>query len=277
MPEYTKCNLCGFDSTEIVQHAEEPFEVVKCKNCGLVYTNPQPDRDLVQEHYSEEYYEEWMKKQMDKRILMWKKRLKELLRYKSEGRLLDIGCGLGTFLKLARDRGFDVHGTEISEYACKYIRNTLNIDVFWGELRDAPFESQSFDVVTMWHTIEHVLDPKDTLHEVNKLLKNDGLLIVAAPNLYNYITRVLYFLAKRKRLKLFSSQAKEPHLYHFSPNTLASMLEATGFDIEKINLDLAQIQFPKKILDYLTAFFFLFTRRNFGEAMKVYAAKAVNQ
>ena len=103
MSRYVNCNLCGLNRTEIIQEAEEPFKVVKCKSCGLVYTNPQPDSKLIQEHYQKEYYKEWIEKQMESRISMWKGRLKEVKKSKENGRLLDVGCGVGTFLKLARE------------------------------------------------------------------------------------------------------------------------------------------------------------------------------
>jgi ubiquinone/menaquinone biosynthesis C-methylase UbiE len=274
MPRYVNCNLCGLNRTEVIQEAEEPFKVVKCRNCGLVYTNPQPERKLIEEHYSEEYYKEWMEKQMERRIPMWKRRIKKIKEYKSKGNLLDVGCGIGTFLRLAKQEDFEIFGTEISEYASRYIKKKLRIDVFRADLEELDFPPDSFDVLTMWHTLEHLPNPKAALEEINRILKRDGLLVIATPNLNNFITRVLYFLAKRKKLKLFSTRAKELHLYHFSTHTLASMLKETGFSIIKIDMDLAQLEFPKKIVDYLTIIVHSITRKNFGEAIKIYAAKA---
>lgn len=273
MPRYVKCNLCGQGETEVVQEAESPFKVVRCRNCGLVFTNPQPEAKLIEDHYQEGYYREWIEKQMKKRISMWKKRLKELKGYRVRGRLLDVGCGLGTFLKLAEEEKFEIQGTELSEYVSRYAKENLGIDVFRGSLEDAHFPGESFDVVTVWHTLEHLPDPKSTLKEINRLMKKEGLLVVATPNLSNHITRILYLIAKRKKLKLFSSQAKEWHLYHFSENTLSSMLKATGFEIIKKGLDLSQIETPKKIVDFLTAVVYFLTGKNFGQAMKFYALK----
>lgn len=273
MPRYVGCNICGLNNTEIFQEAEPPFKVVKCKNCGLVYTNPQPDRKLIDEHYQEKYYKEWIEKQMEKRIPMWKKRLKALNKYKKKGRLLDVGSGIGTFLKLARKEGFKVCGTEISEFASKYVKNNLKIDIFRGDLEEAHFPHESFDVVTMWHTLEHLPNPKATLEEIHRILKKGGLLVVAVPNLNNFTTQILYLLAKGKKLMLFSNQAKEWHLYHFSCQTLSYILKKTGFEIIKIDMDLAQIVFTKKIVDYLTILIHFLTRKNFGEALKIYAVK----
>lgn len=273
MPKYVDCNLCGLDNTETVQQAEEPFKVVKCKSCGLVYTNPQPERKTIEEHYQKEYYKQWMENQMERRIPMWKKRLKEIMKDKKNAKLLDVGCGIGTFLKLAREEGFETYGTEISEYACKYVKDNLKINVFRGNLEEANFPTAFFDVVTVWHTLEHIPDPKATLEEISRILKGNGLLVVATPNLNNYITRILYLLAKRKKLILFSNRAKEWHLFHFSIPILTSMLKETGYNIIKTDLDLVQIEFSKKIVDYLTIILHFMTRKNFGETLKIYAFK----
>lgn len=274
VPEYVDCNLCGFNNTDTVQKAENPFKVVRCKECGLVYTNPQPDRKSIDNHYQEEYYKEWIEKQMEKRIHMWGKRLRELKEFKKEGCLLDVGCGVGTFLKLAKKEGFEVYGTEISEYACTYVKNRLKINIFSGDLEKAHFSPESFDIVTIWHTLEHLPNPLATLKEIHRILKKDGLLVVAVPNLNNYIVRILYLLAKSKRLLFFSGQAKEWHLYHFSNKTLMSMLKKAGFKIIKSDMDLAQITLVKKMIALLTFIFYLISKKNFGEAIKIYASKA---
>ena len=274
MLRYVICDLCEQNSAEIIRKAEAPFQIVRCKECGLVYVDPQPAREFMSVHYNEDYYKEWIETQMERRIPMWRKRLKGLLKYKKNGHLLDVGFGCGTFLKLAKERGFDVRGTEISEYACQYVKDKLGLDVFCGDLKKARFPEESFDVVTVWHTLEHLPSPSKTLEEIHRILRKDGLLVVAVPNLNNFITRILYFLARWKKLKLFSVEAKELHLYHFSTHTLNAILEKTGFQVKKIELDLAQIEPSKKIVDGFTRIIYSFSRKNFGEAMKAYAVKA---
>lgn len=274
MRRYVDYNLCGLNNPKTIQEAELPFKIIKCTNCGLVYTNPQPDRKLIKDHYQEDYYKEWIEKQMNRRIHMRERRLRDLVKYKKSGRTLDVGCGVGTFLKRSKEKGFEIYGTEISDYACKHAEESLRIDVFRGELEEARFLLATFDVVTVWHTLEHLPDPMAALREINRILKKDGLLVVAVPNLNNYITRLLYLLIKRKKLMLFSNQAKEWHLYHFSDHTISSMLEKAGFDIIKIDLDLVQLEPSKITVDFLAVIFHFVTRKNYGEAMRVYAIKA---
>jgi len=273
MPEYVVCNLCGQNSTRIIQKAESPYQVVKCSNCGLVYTNPQPPPHIVSEHYQESYYREWINKQMDRRIPMWEKRIKDLQRFKPSGRILDVGCGIGTFLTGAQKFGYTVQGTEISEYGSKYVKQKLGIDVFTGDVMDAQFPAHFFDIVTLWHALEHVPDPYSLLKEIYKILKTDGLLVIAVPNVQNSITKFLYFFARRRKLKLFSIEAKEWHFFHFSVQTLSALLRKTGFGIIKNELDLSQIEPSKKTIDFLARIVHKVSGRNFGEGLKVYASK----
>lgn len=273
MPEYVICNLCGQDRTQIIQKAESPYQVVKCLNCGLVYTNPQPTLNKIGTHYQETYYRDWIDKQMERRIQMWKKRLKDVQGFKSSGHILDVGCGIGTFLNLAKEFGYAVKGTEISEFGSKYVKEKLGIDVFKGDVKEARFLSNHFDIVTLWHTLEHVPDPSSLLKEIHRILKTDGLLVIAVPNVHNSITKFLYFLARRRKLKLFSIDAKEWHFYHFSIRTLSSLLKKTGFDIIKNEMDLSQIEPSKKTVDCLARIVHTVTGKNFGEALKVYATK----
>jgi 2-polyprenyl-3-methyl-5-hydroxy-6-metoxy-1,4-benzoquinol methylase len=224
-------------------------------------------------HYSETYYEAWRDKQAGARLRMWKKRLRELLRFKKNGKLLDVGCGLGTFLDLARASGFDVYGTEVSGYVCNLTKEKMQIPTFHGELANSGMPAKYFDVITMWHTLEHMPDPVANLQKSHELLKDDGLLVVAVPNINNLIMKTLYPLVRRKSFRLFSLKHKELHLSHFSNKTLAAILNKTGFEIIHEGPDLSQVLPGKKIIDIVTRIVFALTRKNAGEAIRVYAVK----
>lgn len=265
------CKICGSTESAAVETGEPPYRVVKCAGCGFVYVTPLPP--MLDEHYSETYYEEWRDKQAGPRLKMWRKRLHELMRYKKNGTLLDVGCGLGTFLEIARAEGFGVSGTEVSEYICKVTQEKMNIKTFHGDLANFPVPAEPFDVITMWHTLEHMPDPVANLKMAHALLKDDGLLVIAVPNFNNAIMKTLYPLVRRKPLRLFSLKNKELHLSHFSKETLAAILKKTGFEIIHDGPDLSQILPGKKIIDIITRIVFAMTRKNVGEAMRVYAVK----
>jgi 2-polyprenyl-3-methyl-5-hydroxy-6-metoxy-1,4-benzoquinol methylase len=274
MPKSVSCNLCGSSETSTVQACDPPYNVVKCRSCGLVYTNPQPDFTILEDHYQEEYYREWIRSQAASRLSLWKKRFRTLARYKTSGRLLDVGCGIGTFLDVAKKSSWEVSGTEVSGYAVRYIKETYGIDVKKGLFEQLTFPEKHFDVITFWHSLEHVADPVANLTYARKLLKNNGFLVIACPNVNNYIMYFLYRLVKGRRLPLFSPEAKEQHLYHFSEATIKLLARKCGFKVKKFGPDLSKVTAMKKIIDWITAVLFFITRKNFGEAFVLVAEKA---
>jgi 2-polyprenyl-3-methyl-5-hydroxy-6-metoxy-1,4-benzoquinol methylase len=273
MPKTVACNLCGGNETSLVQACEPPYSVVKCVKCGLVYTNPQPDFTVLEDHYQEEYYREWIRRQAAPRLSLWKKRVRTISGYKSSGRLLDVGCGIGTFLDVARTAGFDVYGTEVSGYAIRYIQETYAIEVSKGLFENLDFPEKHFDIITFWHSLEHVSDPAANLAYARTLLKDNGLLVLACPNVNNYIMYFLYRLVKGRRLQLFSPDAKEQHLFHFSEDSIKHLARKCGFRVKKFGPDLSKVTAQKKIIDWITAVLFFLTRKNFGEAFVLIAEK----
>jgi len=229
---------------------------------------------VLEDHYQEDYYREWINNQAAPRLSLWKKRVKTITRYKASGRILDVGCGIGTFLDVARTAGLDVYGTEVSGFAIRYIRETYAIDVSKGLFESLEFPKKHFDVITFWHSLEHVADPASNLTHARTLLKDDGILVVACPNIDNYIMYFLYRLVKGRSLPLFSPDAKEQHLYHFSETTIKQLAQKCGFSVKKFGPDLSKVTAMKKIIDWITAIFFYFTRKNFGEAFVLVAEKA---
>jgi len=157
------CNLCGRQNQFKVIEDGEPFKVLQCKECSLIFVYPYPDPGELVEHYNHNYYREWISAQERRRLRMWSRRLEKLERFRHKGKLLDVGCGDGAFLVLAKKSGWEITGTELSRYAAKYAFDKLGIKVFCGELFDAQYPTYSFDVVTMWHVLEHVTDSKDIL------------------------------------------------------------------------------------------------------------------
>jgi len=145
------CVLCnGLDHT-IIENCDREYKVLRCMNCGLVYVNPIPPKELLENTYSKEYYTPWLGNQRRKRIKMWELRFKTLNSFSvRKSNLLDVGCGEGLFLEIAKENGWDVTGTEISGFAAKYGRDNLGLNIFEGEVMDAGFPDKTFDAITMW-------------------------------------------------------------------------------------------------------------------------------
>jgi 2-polyprenyl-3-methyl-5-hydroxy-6-metoxy-1,4-benzoquinol methylase len=265
------CNLCGESHVKVVEEDQLPFRVLKCTNCSLVFVYPHPSNTDLKDHYDDNYYKEWLDIQKEKRGRMWANRLQKLEKMRLECHLLDVGCGEGTFLKLAQKNGWQITGTELSSYAAKYAANILGKDIFCGELPDAKFSENSFDIVTMWHVLEHVGDPKTYLKEAHRILKPNGLLVVAVPNVNDLIMQIAYRIIRQRKVELFTKGEKEIHLYHFSPKTLKRYLNETGFKCLKLSPDFGIVESSKKLVNMISVIPYYFAGIKIFNAIEAYA------
>jgi len=266
------CNLCGQKAFKVIEDDDPPFKVLQCEVCSLVFVYPIPDRTELEDHYDDRYYCDWINSQKESRIRMWIQRLNGLQRFPSRGKLLDVGCGEGTFLQLAKDGGWQISGTEVSTYAAKYAAKVSGADIFCGELPDAGYPKKSFDVVTMWHVLEHVRDPNGYLKEVHRILKLDGLLVIAVPNRNDLVMQIAYRVIKRRKMKLFSKDEREVHLYHFSARTIKAYLDKTGFEPLRLSPDFGIIEPSKRLINTISVIPYYLARIRIFNAIEIYAA-----
>src|SRR3989304_2513384 len=125
--ERTACNICRIDSSKAI--FKGGAEVLRCRSCGLVYINTDVDSDFLSNHYNDDYYADW-DKEKEGRKKMWEERLDDVEKYRRgthsenrSNRILDVGCGRGEFVELAKGRGWASFGTEVSEYAVRCARD----------------------------------------------------------------------------------------------------------------------------------------------------------
>jgi 2-polyprenyl-3-methyl-5-hydroxy-6-metoxy-1,4-benzoquinol methylase len=144
----------------------------------------------------------------------------------NKGRLLDVGCGAGFFLKSMEDRYSEVRGVEISTSHAEFAQKTMMLDVLNGTIQTANFTAEYFDTITLWDVIEHVVDPRATLDEARRILKKGGLLAISTPNV-NGITASL-----SKKTWLYYTPPE--HLYFFNRNALSTLFKESGFIIKRI-------------------------------------------
>jgi 2-polyprenyl-3-methyl-5-hydroxy-6-metoxy-1,4-benzoquinol methylase len=160
-------------------------------------------------------------------IKTFKKRFKKIenLLVKNE-KSLDLGCACGFFLEIARDKGFDAHGIEISDWASKIAKKKFGAEkIFNGTLQQSDFPEAVFDLITMWDYIEHILDPMTELLIIHKLLNKDGMLVLTTPNTNSWAHKVF-------KQKWMGYKDKE-HLQYFSDKNLNILLQKTGFKVIK--------------------------------------------
>ncbi len=210
----------------LVEGIEAP--VVVCEKCGLGRYEPMPSAEEVASFYPEVYYGDSGSK--FQWIVEW------LVRWAGErytaflaqglepgARVLDLGCGRGVILGVLADRGFEVHGVEISEDAARGADPRAKIRVA-PQLSDAQYPEGFFDQIIVWHVLEHMREPDVTLDEIRRILRPGGRLIVAVPNFSSWQARwagTSWFHLDPPR-----------HLFHFPMLALRRILARTGFAIE---------------------------------------------
>jgi SAM-dependent methyltransferase len=148
------------------------------------------------------------------------------LPWRGSGRLLDFGCGAGRFLKTMADQGWQVTGLDAAVGAVNQVRDQHGLTALIGSLPHPELRPGSFDVVTMWHSLEHVHRPLAILRAAYELLVPGGKLVVAAPN----IDGLPFRLFGRSWFGLDLPR----HLTHFTPTTLRLMLQTAGFRTEPV-------------------------------------------
>lgn len=266
-----KCCLCGGTQWEVVEEVP-PISVVRC-TCGLVFVTPQPPRQVLEHAYEEAYYRPW-EKQVVLRSKMWQQRLLRVETFVSPpGRMLDVGCGTGAFLEVAEERGWDVTGTEFSAYAIK-VAEARRFRVLKGEVWEAKLPAEAFDVVTCWHVIEHVADPKRVMEEIYRVLRPGGVLVLATPNVADHIFRAAYIIARRRRPVFYEPDEREVHLFNFSEQTLRALATTVHFQVVEVGFDRgAAAEWGKRVVNELAYLWYRLTRINWGMALELVCRK----
>ena len=245
--EHVNCKLCGHDETKVLFRkrdkfgiSEDDFNVVECQNCGLRYVNPRPSPEGIGKFYPATY--SWREdvdnvsslgrllKRMEKgyryHLLKGEVSKVERVRARRGGKVLDVGCGTGDRLDVFRDRGYETVGVETSDSA-DYARRSLRLNVMKGDLFSASFPDASFDIVTLYHVLEHTHDPLKVCEEIHRILKTEGLLVIQVPNRESFQSRLF-----RER---WAACDVPRDLYYFGVATLTSLLKKVGFDVLTID------------------------------------------
>lgn len=200
----------------------DPFVVQHCEACGLDRTVPQPSAEDIERYYPPGYYGEGQRyagllERLLDRLYESRAQTIEKVTGVTRGHVLDIGCGRGSLLFQLQRRGWRATGTEMSETSARYAREDLHLDVRTGDLHELHVDGP-FDLVILWHVLEHIPDPAALLHAVSRLLRPGGTLLVAVPNFGS-------FEARLGQAGWFHLDVPR-HVNHFTPRSLGRMLEA---------------------------------------------------
>jgi len=202
---------------------------VKCNDCGLIYANPIPDKDSLNEYYSLLAKEDDInvEQRFEFLVRMSNKRLEKIEKYHDKSNILDIGTGSGVFVGAAIDRGWDANGLELAEGNCQYAKEKFNIELINKDFYEFD-PDEKYDVVTLFEVIEHLRDPVKAIKKARGLLKEDGLFVLATP------IRDSLYGKKAEEKNIFWTTVE--HLIYFDKNIIINYLEENGFEVLESNL-----------------------------------------
>lgn len=248
------CNLCGHDAWAVhLACSNFPSgHLVRCRHCGLIRVGRLPSRNEIVGYYQDEYYKKTGGRfggPVERLVhLFRRRRAHKVMDLSPPGRILDIGCGRGLMLATLKQAGWTVLGTQVSKNAAAYAQEVLGIEVIVGDVLEARFPSQSFDVITLYQVLEHLPNPGEYLDEIHRLLKPGGWLILEVPN------------AGGVEARLFGCAwlAWDPphHLYHFAPEVLIPSVEQRGLRVVEtgfFSLEYGPFTFLQSCLNLLSA------------------------
>lgn len=210
-------------------------DLCRCHTCGIHFRNPRPAQSVILSCYNEGVtFHQWQH-ELEIRSLLWRKRCALISRLRKHGTLLDVGTGDGYFLSFAKLQ-FEVEATEISASGVAYAR-ARGHRVHQGTIFDDSFNGRKYDVITMWHVLEHVPSPGRILERIKTMLNPGGILVIAVPN---EAGRLALARLKPRRAHPFGliERGAEIHLTHFTPGSLLGALRKRfGFNIVRFDVD----------------------------------------
>lgn len=280
------CPMCASPAPRVLLRAPRLDQVsgaeyayLRCPDCGFVFLDPAVEPEAT--HYEESGYYSRRSPLLGgtigtamglfSRLRLW---LVERAWDRPPGRLLDIGCGKGRFLACARDAGWKCVGVEPTERSWRVAVQEYGLEVVTEPLRDDHFAPESFQVVTLWHALEHIPHPLRVMRNVHRWLVPGGLAIVAVPNIASLQAGLggpLWFHLDPPR-----------HLSHFTPQTATHLLASCGFETPHVRFfypELNEFGMAQTVLNRLgfsPNFLFNLLKRNQAGLPASTAALALN-
>ena len=231
-PVCLNTDISGFFKCEDHFISREIFEIFRCNECGFAFTQDHPEESEAGQFYeSEDYISHSDSKkgitdqayQLVRRLMLKKKkRMIRKITGLSAGTILDIGCGTGHFLNSMKETGWNTKGIEINERAGKYAESIFNLEVLTPE-KIKTLSTGIFDCITLWHVLEHFHEPDKIIEEISRLLKPDGVCIIALPNNHSFDSE--YYG------KEWAAYDVPRHLWHFNPDTFSLFTKRNKFKL----------------------------------------------
>lgn len=220
------CPICGqtgardwLAGPDRLHGRRDQYRLVRCQACSLVWLSNPPKPSEMHLHYTDAYHKLISAGGVNSPH-RWRDRKAALAPYKQSGALLDLGCSSGAFLESIKGESWRLYGIEMSAEGAQTAEARSGAQVFVGDIPDAPFGPESFDVITCFDVLEHVYDPRQVMAKVGEWLKPGGIFYVLVPNVDSAEARV--FGSYWHGLEL------PRHLFHYSPDSLKFLAASVG-------------------------------------------------
>jgi len=234
------CLVCGSDQYAALFRASDrlygttvqEFAVVRCRECGLLRLDPQPDPEELRRYYPENYWFAPDRSAASRLEEAYRRLvLRDHVRFvaqalhgsRARGPVLDVGCGGGLFLGMMRERGFPVVGLDFSAEAAAIAWRRQHAPAVCAMLEHAPFRQGELAGLTMFHVLEHLYDPRAYLTVARNLLAPDGRLVVQVPNAASWQFRLLG--------RSWNGVDVPRHLFDFRDRDVEKLLDSCGFEV----------------------------------------------
>jgi 2-polyprenyl-3-methyl-5-hydroxy-6-metoxy-1,4-benzoquinol methylase len=231
-----QCGICQSqvitNPKEVKDHSisKEIFIVGTCESCGLVYTHDAPQADKIGPYYASQDYISHSDTRKGFISLAYHKVRSYMLgrkgdlvaNYHSTGSLLDVGCGTGYFAKFMMDRGYEVIGVEIDDNARNHGIQKFGITAHNVDFIEH-YNGEKFDVITLWHVLEHIYDLGTYMQTFHSMLNNGGHLFIAVPNNRSLDAEVFE--------DFWAAYDVPRHLWHFDVVSMSKLASKFNFDI----------------------------------------------
>lgn len=232
-----QCINCGMQIGEKILNLKdhyltgEEYLLVKCKSCQLLQTHPRPPHERMGFYYASEKYISHSAKHESLfskvyglvQTINFSSKYRFTIQGRGIGSILDIGCGNGAMLNHFVRKGWTGIGIEPGESARNIAKSEYSLNVY-DETKLSEFEDKSFDVITLWHVLEHVYNLHERLSEIKRLLKANGTLVLALPNPCSFDAQFYK--------EYWAAYDVPRHLYHFTPDTIERIVGGYGLNLQ---------------------------------------------